>query len=77
MKFFKTHMGSGFTEYLNTYRLSIAARLLTASSLSVLEISSAVGFDNLSYFTRLFKRKFGMPPRLYRTKNSVLLDDNP
>lgn len=77
MKFFKTHMGSGFTEYLNTYRLSIAARLLTASSLSVLEISSAVGFDNLSYFTRLFKRKFGMPPRLYRTKNSALLDDNP
>ena len=66
MKFFKDHMDMGFTEYLNDYRLSMAARLLAASGLSVLEIATRTGFDNLSYFNRLFKRKYGQTPREYR-----------
>ena len=66
MKFFKGHMDMGFTEYLNDYRLSMAARLLAASGLSVLEIATRTGFDNLSYFNRLFKRKYGQTPREYR-----------
>lgn len=66
MKFFKSHMGVSFIEYLNHYRLLIAARLLITSSLSVLEICSAVGFHNLSYFMRLFKREFGRSPGAYR-----------
>lgn len=69
MKFFKSHMGMGFTEYLNDYRLTIAARLLTAADNSILEIASQAGFDNLSYFNRLFKRKYGDTPGHYRAQS--------
>ena len=66
MKFFKTHMGTGFIEYLNDYRLTMAARLLASTGASVLEIAARTGFDNLSYFNRLFKRKYHLTPMQYR-----------
>lgn len=69
MKFFKSHMGMGFIEYLNDYRLTIAARLLTTTDNNILEVASQVGFDNLSYFNRLFKRKFHDTPGHYRSSS--------
>lgn len=66
MKFFKQRMGTGFIEYLNEYRLTMAKRLLKSSDASVLEIAEQSGFDNLSYFNRVFKRKYGMPPGKWR-----------
>jgi AraC-like DNA-binding protein len=66
MKFFKTNMGVGFTAYLNDYRLTMAARLLKISSDSILEIACQTGFYNLSYFNRLFRRKFGITPSQLR-----------
>ena len=66
MKFFKSHIGTGFIEYLNDYRLVMAERLLRSSDSSVLEIASQSGFDNLSYFNRMFKRKYGISPGKYR-----------
>ncbi|MFR7520402.1 MAG: helix-turn-helix transcriptional regulator [Mediterraneibacter faecis] len=66
MKFFKAHMGIGFTEYLNDYRLTMAARLLKSSDDSILMIADASGFDNLSYFNRIFKKKYGVSPGTYR-----------
>lgn len=66
MKFFKVHMGTGFTEYLNDYRLTMAARLLKSSDEFILMIAEESGFDNLSYFNRIFKRKYGVSPGSYR-----------
>ncbi len=66
MKFFKARMGSGFIEYLNDYRLTMAERLLRTSDLTVLEVAQQSGFDNLSYFTRIFKRKYGNSPGKHR-----------
>lgn len=66
MKFFKAHMGTGFIDYLNDYRLTMAERMLGSSDLTVLETAQACGFDNLSYFNRIFKRKYGQPPGKYR-----------
>ncbi len=66
MKFFKETMGMGFIAYLNDYRLEIAAKMLLESSENVLEIAEQCGFDNLSYFNRCFKRKYGMTPGKYR-----------
>lgn len=66
MKFFKSNMGSGFVEYLNDYRLTMAERLLRSSGASVTEIAEQSGFDNLSYFNRLFKRKYGLAPGALR-----------
>ena len=68
MKFFKNTMGTTFTEYLNDYRLTMASRLLISSEASILYIAAEVGFDNLSYFNRLFKKRFYVTPREYRKR---------
>lgn len=66
MKFFKAATGKPFVEYCNDYRLTLAARALMQSAAPVLEIAGAAGFDNVSYFNRCFKRKYGVSPRTYR-----------
>jgi AraC-like DNA-binding protein len=68
MKYFKKVMGTSFTDYLNEYRLSMASRLLLSSSDNILEIAAECGYDNLSYFNRLFKKKYGVTPSAYRNK---------
>ncbi|MCI8660353.1 MAG: AraC family transcriptional regulator [Lachnospiraceae bacterium] len=71
MKFFKNTFGRSFTAYLNDYRLTMASRMLLASEDSILTIAAESGFENLSYFNRRFRGKFGMTPREYRKKNLV------
>lgn len=68
MKFFKQNMHTTFTSYLNHYRLTIAGRLLLTTDDNILVISEKTGFNNLSYFNRLFKQYFHMTPREYRVK---------
>lgn len=70
MKFFKNTMGTTFIDYLNDYRLTMASRLLISSESSILDIAAEVGFDNLSYFNRLFKKRFLVTPREHRKKFS-------
>lgn len=66
MKFFKASMGVSFTDYLNDYRITMASRLLTSSSDTVVNIATETGFDNLSYFNRVFKRKYQCTPTEFR-----------
>ncbi len=68
MKFFKKNMNISFTGYLNNYRLTMAARLLTSSEDSVSSIAVETGFDNLSYFNRMFKEKYQCTPTQFRLK---------
>ena len=66
MRYFKENMGTSFVDYLRDYRLTMAARLLLVSDENILSIAEEVGFDNLSYFNRAFKKKYGVTPRDYR-----------
>lgn len=66
MKFFKEHMGVGFINYLNDYRLEIAAKKLLTTTDNILNVAVSSGFDNLSYFNRSFKKKYGVTPGQYR-----------
>lgn len=66
MKFFKETMGMGFIQYVNEYRLEMASQMLLKSSDNILDIAEQTGFDNLSYFNRMFKRKYGLTPGKYR-----------
>lgn len=68
MKYFKKVMGRSFVDYLNDYRLSMASRLLLSSTDSILEIATDCGYENLSYFNRLFKKKYGITPSAYRNR---------
>ncbi len=66
MKFFKKHLGMGFIQYLNDYRLEQAAERLTETDASITDIAVACGFDNISYFNRSFKKKYDAAPGTYR-----------
>jgi signal transduction histidine kinase/ligand-binding sensor domain-containing protein/DNA-binding response OmpR family regulator len=52
-------------EYIRTKRLNIAASMLQQSNCRINEVCYAVGFYTPSYFTKCFKRKFGMQPNEY------------
>ena len=69
MKFFKNNMSMSFTNYLNDYRLTIAARLLLSSSEPIVTIAVDTGFETLSYFNRLFRRKYQCTPSVFRKRN--------
>lgn len=58
--------GKNYTELLQEKRLSQAAWLLRNTDKNVDEIANAVGYENLSYFHRLFATRFGLSPRRYR-----------
>ena len=62
----KKRTGMNYTELVQNRRLSQATFLLSTTTLAVAEIAQAVGYDNISYFHRLFRKKYGMSPRDYR-----------
>ncbi len=62
----KNRTGKTYTEHLQEKRLSQAAFLLKNTSLSVEDVAIAVGYENKSYFHRIFTQKFGTTPKKYR-----------
>lgn len=66
MNFFKKHLGLSCMDYLIQYRLKKATELLQHSTTSILDISTTVGFTNLSNFNRQFKKTYQMTPSQYR-----------
>lgn len=72
MRFFKNTTGSSFIRYLNDYRLNIAEKQLLTISASILDIAINVGFNNLSYFNRMFKKKYHEAPTSYRKKHTIM-----
>lgn len=63
---------TGFTpsEYVNRIRVEHAARLLRSTEDPVDDVIAQAGFENISYFYRLFRAQIGMTPRAYRLANS-------
>ena len=68
-RIFKNAVGVTVTEYINGYRTDKAAMLLKNTDESVSNISESVGFDNLNYFDRVFKKYKGLPPKEYRNNS--------
>lgn len=62
----KKATGSTFKELLQEKRLSIAKNLLEGSAMPVAEIAEFIGYDNVSYFYRIFKSKYGYTPKKIR-----------
>lgn len=68
---FKRANGLSIREYCNHLKLEDARRLLGDAELSVTQIAYEVGFNDVSYFINLFKKKFGISPLQYRKKNDI------
>jgi len=65
-KVFKAELGESFSEHVNRLRIERAVILLTGSGLSLSEVAGQVGFEDQSYFTKVFKRVMGISPGRYR-----------
>jgi len=69
--FFKKYVGMSCIEYINNVRLEQAALQLESNTDTTLDVSLAVGFRNLSYFHRAFKKKYGMTPGKFVQENNA------
>ena len=67
-RLFKRAVGVSFHEYCNQIRLQKAAELLKGTQSKVLDVALECGFDNVSYFNRLFKKTYGISPSDYRKR---------
>lgn len=63
----KEKTGKTYTELVQEKRLNQASYLLKHTKMSVMDIGMSVGYENLSYFHRIFQKKFKTTPRKYRT----------
>lgn len=65
-KIFKNEMKSTFVSYVNKIRISASKNLLLDSSIPLTDIANLVGFEDQSYFTKVFKKATGVTPGKYR-----------
>ena len=68
-KLIKNYTGRNFKDLLQKKRLKQAEYLIGNTYLSITEIIYQVGYDNTSYFHRIFRQAYGMSPKNYRVKN--------
>lgn len=65
-RFFKLHTGRNLSEYIIDLRLGYASRMLVDSTDSIAEIGYSCGFNNLSNFNRIFRKRKGCSPSEFR-----------
>jgi len=58
----KAHSGQSTTNYINNLRLARGLMLLQQGGIKIKEVTLTVGFTDAKYFSRLFKRKYGISP---------------
>lgn len=63
---FKKTTGTNIANYLNTKRIEAAKQLIVSTESKIIDIAFHVGFDNLTYFYRQFRKQTGLTPNEYR-----------
>jgi AraC-like DNA-binding protein len=69
IRVFKNYAGITPMQYLSNLRLSAAASYLLHSEMTVQKIAEETGFSSIHYFSRLFKRKYGISPQQWRNEH--------
>ena len=64
--YFKKKIGMNFSDYLQKVRMEKAVELLSGHALKVYEVAEKVGYQNVKYFNKVFKKEFGVSPDEYR-----------
>ncbi|MEM1273312.1 MAG: AraC family transcriptional regulator [Pseudomonadota bacterium] len=70
----RRYLGLSPTQYVNRIRIQHAAMLLSGTDRALADIASDCGFENLSYFHRLFREQYGTTPNKYRMRHRRLSD---
>ena len=63
---FKKEVGDTLTTYINKHRILASLRYFNTTDMSVAEVSNAVGYTDMGYFSRLFRKYVGQSPREYK-----------
>jgi len=71
-KIFNDEMNCSFTNYINSLRIEKSKTLLLDSSADIIEIALEVGFDDQSYFTKVFKKQVGVAPGRFRETRGLI-----
>lgn len=64
-RFFKEMTQKTPFDYINIYRINIACEMIAAGQKNITEVAFACGFNDLSYFIKIFKRYKGLSPKAY------------
>lgn len=67
-RLFGKHTGTTFNDYLQNVRIQEACRLLRTTARKISDIAPLVGYQDIPFFNRVFKRKTGVSPREYRRR---------
>ena len=73
---FTKYCGKNFLEYITHYRITKAKELLIGSNLQVQEIAVQVGYNDIAYFSRIFRRETGQTPSAFRSESRSNLIDS-
>ena len=73
---FKQRVGVSFVDYVNSVRIAHARELLTATDKKMYQVAQAVGYENVKYFFRVFKKIEGVTPEQYRENGKKQNFDN-
>ncbi len=65
-RLFKQHLGTTFVQYRNSLRVEKAKELLERADFTIHQIADEVGFPNIHYFYRVFRKMTGKTPKAYR-----------
>lgn len=67
-RFLKKNTGESFMEHIHHRRMEAAAKILCHADVPAAKIASIVGYQNVSFFYRLFKKYYGCTPMEYRKR---------
>lgn len=70
-KLFKAETGITFVAYVSQQKMIQATDLLHHSDLSISHIAKSLGFNQTSYFSRIFKKEYAMTPKEYRNSKKI------
>ncbi|WP_276357309.1 response regulator transcription factor [Cohnella caldifontis] len=59
---FKKYTGKHFTEYVTDLRVEIARKILLESDKKIYEVAREVGYRDVKYFNKIFKKRYGLTP---------------
>ena len=68
---FKEETGKNPHEFVIDLKMRFAMRKLQTENITVKEVAAACGFDDPSYFCKVFKKSFGVSPAMFRGENTI------